>query len=103
MKQAAGSRQRAAGKVGPASDTLLPTPDLEVERYELREIPVGPFTLTRRTLFRTLGGGIAVLILAPREGIGQESGGQQRRRGGFGGGQARRNWRPGCTSARTGP
>lgn len=75
----------------PASDSNLDSylelePGFEMERYELREVPLYRFEITRRDLFKTLGGGLLVLCLLPDalapDAEAQESGGGQRRRGG---------------------
>lgn len=50
----------------------------EVERYEAREIPLHHFAMDRRSFMKSIGGGIAILLIA-KEALGfQESG-----RGGF--------------------
>jgi isoquinoline 1-oxidoreductase len=54
--------------------------DVEIERYELSESPRYRFEVERRDFIRLFGGGLLVLVAAPRL-IGQESGrGQQGRR-----------------------
>ena len=59
-------------------------PVIEAERYELREAPRYRFDVDRRTFFKTLGGGIVVLLLVDAA-LAQETG--VRRRGGGRGGQ----------------
>ncbi|WP_165228771.1 xanthine dehydrogenase family protein molybdopterin-binding subunit [Aquisphaera insulae] len=70
---------------------LSTEPDLEPERYELRETPDWNFTLDRRDFLRTLGGGLLIVCLGTRgesEAVAQESGRSGRARGGGGrGGQ----------------
>jgi isoquinoline 1-oxidoreductase len=54
---------------------------LEPERYELAAEPAYRFALTRRDLFKVLGGGILILCALDESGA-QESGGGRRRGGG---------------------
>ena len=56
------------------SDTAL-----EIERYEARELPLHRFALDRRSFMKSIGGGIAVLLVANEAIAFQESG----RRGGI--------------------
>lgn len=53
-------------------------PEIELERYELREEPWYRFEANRREWLKTLGGGLLVLLVLGRKGEAQESG----RRGG---------------------
>jgi nicotinate dehydrogenase subunit B len=46
---------------------------LEIERYEARELPMHRFALDRRSFMKSIGGGIAVLLVA-KETFAQESG-----------------------------
>jgi nicotinate dehydrogenase subunit B len=46
---------------------------LEIERYEARELPLHRFALDRRSFMKSIGGGIAVLLVA-KEAFAQESG-----------------------------
>jgi nicotinate dehydrogenase subunit B len=56
----------------PAGDDLQVAP--EVERYELSAGARYHFEFDRRDFLKTLGGGLAVLLVAPRLAAGQESG-----------------------------
>jgi isoquinoline 1-oxidoreductase len=57
--------------------------EIEPDRYELAAGPLYQFGLSRRDLFRTVSGGILVLVTLPALGATpQESGGGQRRGGG---------------------
>ena len=67
---------------GPSDSRL--SPQLEPERYELCRPPAYTFAMDRRELFRVLGGGVAVAIVAKEALAMQESG-----RGGRGGGMPR--------------
>jgi isoquinoline 1-oxidoreductase len=58
-----------------------PEPELEVERYELREGPAYQFTWRRREFFKALGCGLVVLLVV-KPTFAQESGGGGRRGGG---------------------
>lgn len=53
---------------------------LEPERYELHAAPMHKFELTRRELFKVLGGGVLVLFVCKDAFAFQESGGRRRRR-----------------------
>ncbi len=78
------------------------SPEIEFERYELREGPAYRFELDRRDFLKAMGGGLLVVYLLDRDApevAAQQPGG--RRGGGFGGGAAPRTSAPGCTSART--
>jgi nicotinate dehydrogenase subunit B len=48
-------------------------PMLEVERYETRAVPLHSFAMDRRSFMKSIGGGIAVLLVA-KEAFAQESG-----------------------------
>lgn len=48
-------------------------PMLEVERYEARAVPLHHFAMDRRSFMKSIGGGIAVLLVA-KEALAQESG-----------------------------
>src|SRR5262249_24587107 len=50
------------------------TTTIEPERYELDALPAYAFELQRRTFFKLVGGGLAVLIAAPVSLPAQESG-----------------------------
>lgn len=52
---------------------------LDYERYELRDVPLHHFALDRRSFMKSIGGGIAILLVAKEAVALQESG----RRGGF--------------------
>jgi CO/xanthine dehydrogenase Mo-binding subunit len=52
---------------------------LEIDRYELAAGPAYHFVVSRRTVFRVLGGGLVVVLLA-RDGAAQESGARSRGR-----------------------
>src|SRR6185503_7440649 len=54
---------------------------LEPERYELHDGAAYAFAFDRRDFLRTLGGGLAVLLVVPQAGA-QESGGGRRGQGG---------------------
>src|SRR6185436_17874374 len=56
-------------------------PELEVERYELREGPAYHFTWRRREFFKALGCGLVVFLVV-KPAFAQESGGGGRRGGG---------------------
>ena len=47
-----------------AKTTLPPPPEVELERYELRETPRYRFAFDRRGFLQSLGGGIAILLAA---------------------------------------
>ena len=90
------------GTISPIDPDIDQMPEIEFERYELREGPAYRFELDRRDFLKALGGGILVLYLLDRdapEAEAQPPGG--RRRGGGGGGPCPRTSAPGCTSART--
>lgn len=47
---------------------------LEFERYELKELPLHRFAMDRRDFMKSIGGGIAILLVAKEAGALQESG-----------------------------
>ena len=77
------------GTISTIDPDIDQTPEIEFERYELREGPAYRFELDRRDFLKAMGGGLLVLYLLDRdapEAEAQQPGG--RRRGGFGGGSA---------------
>jgi nicotinate dehydrogenase subunit B len=65
------SGEKAGGEI--LQDTVL-----EVERYEARALPLHHFAMDRRSFMKSIGGGIAVLIVAKDALAFQESGGRAR-------------------------
>ncbi len=49
-------------------------PTIEIERYELAELPLHHFGLERREFFKLMGSGVAIFLLAREDAAAQESG-----------------------------